>query len=55
MKETSTEQKKERETDEQTEGEPLEKLSGDTQPRSLKPGTQKEESEVQNEKSMNTE
>ncbi len=49
------EQKKEPETDEQAEGSPLEKLKGDTQPRSLKPGIQKEESEVQNEKGMNTE
>ncbi len=49
------EQKKEPETDEQAEGSPLEKLKGDTQPSSLKPGTQKEESEVLNEKGMNTE
>ncbi len=49
------EQKKESEADEQTEGSPLEKLKGDTQPGSLKPGTEKEESEVLNEKGMNTE
>ncbi len=49
------EQKKEPETDERTEGSPLEKLKGDTQPSSLKPGTEKEESEVLNEKGMNTE
>jgi hypothetical protein len=48
-------QKKEQEADEQTEGSPLEKLKGDTQPSSLKPGTEKEESEVLNEKGMNTE
>lgn len=49
------EQKKEPEADEQTEGSPLEKLKGETQPNSLKPGTQKQESEVLNEKGMNTE
>jgi len=49
------EQKKEPETDEQAEGSPLEKLKGDTQPSSLKPGTEKEDSEVLNEKGMNTE
>ena len=49
------EQKKVQQTDEQTEGSPLEKMRGETQPRSIKPGTQKEESEVQNEKGMNTE
>ena len=49
------EEKKEQEADEQTEGSPLEKMSGETHPRSLEPGTQKEESEVLNEQGMNTE
>ncbi len=49
------EQKKEPETDERVEGSPLEKLKGDTQPSELKPGTEKEESEVLNEKGINTE
>ncbi len=49
------EQKKEPETDDRVEGSPLEKLKGDTQPSSLKPGAEKEDSEVLNEKGMNTE
>ncbi len=52
----SKEREKEQENDElQTEEGPTEKLRDDAQPGSLTPGTQKQNSEVQNEKGTNTE
>ncbi len=46
---------KEPENDEQREESPAEKLQDSTPTGSLTPGTQKPESEVQNESGMNTE